>query len=49
MSQGYAPKVIKSQQYGELSSYVLHLRIIPYVLSGVYQELSDMIIIMNNI
>ncbi len=27
MSNGYAPKVAKSQQYGELGSYVIHHKV----------------------
>ncbi len=43
MSQGYAPKVAKSQQYGQLSSYVLHHKTPIHVGGGVY-DLNNIVI-----
>ena len=44
MSKGFAPKVAKSQQYGKLSSYVLHHKTPIHVGGGVY-DLNNLVIV----
>ncbi len=44
MSQGFAPKVIKEQKYGELSSYVLHHKVPIHAGGGVY-DLDNLIVV----
>lgn len=44
MSKGLAPKVAKSQQYGKLSSYVLHHKTPIHAGGGVY-DLDNLVIV----
>ena len=44
MSKGLAPKIAKSQQYGKLSSYVLHHKTPIHAGGGVY-DLDNLVIV----
>ena len=44
MSKGLAPKVVKSQQYGRLSSYILHHKTPIHAGGGVY-DLNNLVIV----